>query len=164
MAKRPQKKEDSGQNQEPQTNEGVPAINDQEQLKEELSRIGIRGDKAQKVSQLVMTRIHHHSGPLPDIPTLNGYNELIPNGAERVMKMAENQAEHRMHLEKMGLRRSFNQGSTGQWMGFSIAILFFLTSVYLIFSGFTVSGTILGTVDLVALVTVFVTRRIYNQK
>ncbi|ELR72618.1 hypothetical protein C900_00997 [Fulvivirga imtechensis AK7] len=32
-----------------------------------------------------------HSGPIPDPETLSHYNKIIPNGAERIMAMAENQ-------------------------------------------------------------------------
>jgi len=35
-----------------------------------------------------------HSGPLPHPNILRGYAELIPDGAERVMKMAEKQQDH----------------------------------------------------------------------
>lgn len=37
-----------------------------------------------------ITRVQKsHSGPLPDIETLRGYADLIDNGAERIMRMAE---------------------------------------------------------------------------
>jgi hypothetical protein len=49
------------------------------------------------------------------------------------------------------------------WAGlttaFILALSFLGVSAWLIYSGFGVGGTILGTVDLVALVTVFITGR-----
>lgn len=97
-----------------------------------------------------------HSGPLPDAETIKIYNAVIPNGGDRLMKNVEIQLAHRTELEKKGLNRSFNQSSTGQWMGFLIAIFFGLIAWDLAKSGMTVTASIIGTVDLVALVTVFV--------
>jgi uncharacterized membrane protein len=39
------------------------------------------------------------SGPLPPPEILTKYNEAIPNGAERIMAMAERQAAHRQNIE-----------------------------------------------------------------
>ena len=33
--------------------------------------------------------IEHHSGPLPSPETLRQYNDIVPDGAERIMAMAE---------------------------------------------------------------------------
>jgi uncharacterized membrane protein len=35
-----------------------------------------------------------HSGPLPDPDTLKEYNEILPDAAERIFKMAEKEQEH----------------------------------------------------------------------
>lgn len=47
----------------------------------------------------------------------------------------------------------------GLAMAFTLALSFLGVSAWLIYSGHEVGGTILGTVDLVALVTVFITGR-----
>ncbi|MGO2103477.1 MAG: DUF2335 domain-containing protein [Psychroflexus halocasei] len=41
-----------------------------------------------------------HSGPLPDAETLVRYDSVIPEGAYRIMKMAENQQNHRISIKK----------------------------------------------------------------
>jgi uncharacterized membrane protein len=46
-----------------------------------------------------------HSGYLPDPLSLSAYDELIPNGADRIMKMAEKQQEHRMKIESTAIGR-----------------------------------------------------------
>ncbi len=74
------------------------------------------------------------------------------------MKTVEKQQDHRIEIEKIGIRRSFNQSSTGQWMGFFISIVFGIIAWDLSKRGFQITATILGTVDLVALVTVFITK------
>jgi uncharacterized membrane protein len=101
-----------------------------------------------------------HSGPLPDGESIRVYNEVIPDGGNRLMNTVEKQLAHRINIENIGIKRSFNQSSTGQWMGFIIAILFGLISWDLAKNGHTVVASILGTVDLVALVAIFITGRV----
>ncbi|MEP2689170.1 DUF2335 domain-containing protein [Maribacter dokdonensis] len=102
----------------------------------------------------------HYSGPLPDGESIKIYNEVIPDGGNRLMSTVEKQLEHRINVENIGVRRTFNQSSTGQWMGFIIAIVFGFISWDLAKSGFTVAASILGTVDLVALVAIFITGKL----
>ena len=101
-----------------------------------------------------------YSGPLPDGENIKIYNEVIPNGGDRLMSTVEKQLDHRIGIEKNGVRRSFNQSSTGQWMGFFIAIIFGFIAWDLAKSGFTVAASILGTVDLVSLVAIFITGKL----
>ncbi|MCD4823919.1 MAG: DUF2335 domain-containing protein [Phycisphaerae bacterium] len=46
---------------------------------------------------------HLFAGPLPPPVILDQYNNIIPDGAERIMVMAENQSLHRRQLEKQAL-------------------------------------------------------------
>jgi len=39
------------------------------------------------------------SGPLPHPQILEKYNEVVPDAAERIIAMAENQSKHRQELE-----------------------------------------------------------------
>jgi uncharacterized membrane protein len=116
--------------------------------------------KRQIIQSFVFSK--QHFGPLPDSDTIRVYSEVIPNGGDRLMNTVERQLEHRIDIEKNSVRRTFNQSSTGQWMGFGVTILFALVSWDLIRSGNTatsIAGGVLGTIDLVALVTVFITSR-----
>lgn len=67
--------------------------------------------------------------------------------------------QHRHTLETVATRRAFNQAGVGQAMGFIVALVFGLISWNLVKSGYEVGGTIIGTVDIVSLVAVFVTGR-----
>ena len=40
-----------------------------------------------------------YSGPLPPPQALEQYNRAVPNGAERIMAMAEKELDHRHTLE-----------------------------------------------------------------
>ena len=107
--------------------------------------------------------IKTHSGPIPCPDDLAQYNNIIPNGAERIMMMAEKQQEHRISIEGKIVNSQQNQSRLGQVFGFVIAIFFGLIAGILIYNGHDIAGTVIGSVDLVALVAVFVTGK-YTQK
>lgn len=117
-------------------------------------------DKQQTLIRALTVNQQYSSGPLPDGRSIKIYNEVIPNGGDRLMRTVEKQLNHRIEIENIGIRRSFNQSSTGQYMAFTIAIVFGLISWDLAKSGYTVIASILGTIDLVALVAVFVTGKL----
>lgn len=96
------------------------------------------------------------SGPLPDGENIRIYDEVIPNGGERIMSTVEKQLEHRFEIEKNGVNRTFNQSSTGQWMGFGLAIIFGLIAWDLGKSGKETTAAIIGAFDIVGLVAIFV--------
>lgn len=96
------------------------------------------------------------SGPLPPPEVLVRYNEAVPDGANRIIKMAESQAVHRQELEKTALKAQISSEKRGQWLGFFIALAFIAGGVYLIATGKSTAGlTVIGC-DLAALVGVFV--------
>ena len=96
-----------------------------------------------------------YSGPIPPPSMLSAYNAIIPDAANRILKMAENQAAHRMYLEKTVADGDTQRARLGLWVGLFVAIAFLAASTFLIYIGQAVAGTLLGTVDLVALVSVF---------
>jgi len=143
--------------------DNLPKSREVEQINPEVARV-IKDLPPQKRNVIIQALAisKNHSGPLPDGDTIRVYSEVIPDGGDRLMKTVEKQLDHRIDIEKEGVRRTFNQSSTGQWMGFGVTILFGVIAWDLIKTGNQVSsiaGGILGTVDLVALVTVFITSR-----
>lgn len=73
-----------------------------------------------------------HSGPLPSASELARYNDLIPNGAERIMVMAEKQLDHRVQIETTVINSEQKQATRGQIFGF------------LLVGALIVAGTVLG--------------------
>lgn len=98
----------------------------------------------------------HHSGPLPAPKTLREYNEIIPDGAERITTVFENQSNHRMSLETKVVGRQTFQSLLGQIFGFLIALICLLIGVYLIEKGHEAAGITLFAIDIVGLAAVFV--------
>jgi uncharacterized membrane protein len=50
--------------------------------------------------KLVRTEAALFSGPIPPPDLLERYNQIIPEGADRILKMAEKQSAHRQKIEK----------------------------------------------------------------
>jgi putative copper export protein len=70
--------------------------------------------------------------------------------------MAENQSAHRIYLEKTVIRGDNKRANWGLFCGYSLCIMVLIMSFILIRGGHDVAGTVLGTADLVSLVSVFV--------
>lgn len=70
--------------------------------------------------------------------------------------MAENQSLHRIDLEKTVVHGDSKRANWGLFCGYSLSILVLALSSILIWNGHDTAGTILGTTDLVSLVSVFI--------
>ena len=120
--------------------------------------------KQQIIRSLVVTMHKTHIGPLPDPETLTQYSAIIPNGAERIMQMAEKQLDHRMKMENKVVGGQMLQSNIGQILAFLIGIAALGASTYCIVSGYEWSGSILGIGGLTGLVTAFIKGRSNQEK
>jgi len=123
-----------------------------------------RQKKQQIIKSLVVTMHRTHVGPLPDPETLSEYSAIIPNGAERIMQMAEKQLDHRMKMENKVVRGQMLQSNIGQIFAFLIGIAALSASTYCIVNGYEWSGSILGIGGLTGLVTAFIKGRSSQEK
>ncbi|MGN6294384.1 MAG: DUF2335 domain-containing protein [Chitinophagaceae bacterium] len=103
------------------------------------------------------------SGPLPPPEILKAYNKAAPDASERIIRMVETQSIHRQSLEKAAISEQLKESKKGQLFAFIVALSFLIASVLLILMGHDASGTIIGTVDIVALVSVFIYGK-YSQR
>jgi uncharacterized membrane protein len=96
------------------------------------------------------------SGPIPPPELLSKYGEIIPNGADRILKMAENQSTHRQCIEKWAVIG----GTILSYFGVLCAGIIALGTLYLgsqvIREGHVISGSIFAGSGLVGLVTAFI--------
>ncbi len=97
-----------------------------------------------------------YSGPLPPPSALEKYNEIIPNGAERIMAMAEEQSKHRRELEKMALQTDSRNSLLGIIAAFSLGAITIVTGGIVAAFGYSLGGAILGSSGLVGLVSAFI--------
>ncbi len=102
------------------------------------------------------TRISYRSGLLPEPSELEAYNAIIPNGADRIMKMAEAQASHRMVLETTVIGSQQKQEERGQWFALIIALVFGSAGLYAALHGQPWFGGIIAGGTLVSIVGIFV--------
>lgn len=115
--------------------------------------------KQQIIKSLVVTMHKTHIGPLPDAQTLSEYSVLIPDGANRIMLMAEKQLEHRMRMENKVVGGQMIQSNIGQFLAFFIGIAALGAATYCIVQGHEWAGSILGVGGLTGLVTAFIRGR-----
>lgn len=125
-------------------------------------------DKADAITKIVFAQ-QFYGGPLPQAEEMERYNRIIPNGADRIMTLAEKQAEHRRSLESKVIPGQMRQGAVGQWMGFIIAILVLGAGIYSLYLGETGVAKTIFAVTIIGLVALFlrgksVIRRDNNDK
>lgn len=105
-----------------------------------------------------------HSGSLPAPRTLGQYNGVVKEGAERIMRMAENQANHRMELEKHVVKGQLFQSQLGQIFGFTLALVAMGLTAWLAISGHTAVAVALATTTVGAVATAFIVGKRVQQK
>ena len=113
-------------------------------------------DEQLKIKSVIITSFQSYSGPLPAPESLEKYNSIIPNGAERIMKMAENQSGHRIKIEDTVVSGQVKQSGRGQIFGLVIAFFTISSSVVLAILGHDVVAGVIGGGTVISLATVFV--------
>jgi len=77
----------------------------------------------------------HYQGPIPPASELTGINNVVPGGADRVIRMAESQARHRQDMEKVVITSQQSQTAQGQWFAFIIALMLVAAGTFCILKG-----------------------------
>lgn len=111
--------------------------------------------------RVIATKTEISSGPMPHPDLVKGYDDIIPNGAERIMRMAEKEQENRFQ-ERKEIRDTNREiaisklkyVSRGQIMGFVLALIMLGLATLFVFTnheGIAYFLFSIGTVSLVAL-------------
>jgi len=61
-------------------------------------------------------------GPLPPPQQLERFNEIVPGAADRLIRMAEKQQDHRIETEKLVIKSQLTQSGRGQIFGLVIGL------------------------------------------
>ena len=93
------------------------------------------------------------SGPLPHPQLLRQYDEVVPEGAERIVKLAEDQVHHRQTME-----------SRGQTFTFVLTMVTMLGGIALAAFGSSTKGLVALVVALAGLGGLFVYRELRSQQ
>lgn len=100
-------------------------------------------DVQEEVAQELLTggyRSMTYSGPIPHPQLLREFNDVIPDGANRIMIMAESQSEHRRNLETKVVNANNRDSLLGVIFAFIIAIVIVLGAIFLIYKDKNLSG------------------------
>lgn len=106
-------------------------------------------------------------GPLPLPEHLEAYNNIVPDAAERILKMAENNSEHRREMEKRNqeatisftkatLRIESRNSLMGLIFAFILSIVTIGGGIYAVLQGFQWGGGIISIAGLSSLVGSFI--------
>ena len=127
---------------------------------------GVSPKEKQKIIRTVLSisMQKSHSGPLPDSQTLEEYNRIIPNGADRIMSVFEKQSEHRMTIEKKVIGGQMFQSNLGQIFALVIGLFSISCATYITLQGHEWAGSIIGVGGITGLVTAFIKGRASQEK
>jgi uncharacterized membrane protein len=98
-----------------------------------------------------------NEGPLPAPEVLFQYNEIIPGGADRILKMVEVQSAHRQALETLALNHEIKSGKFGQWGALVIALVGIAAGSYAVYKGAQVAAGIIAGGAITAIATAYLT-------
>lgn len=99
------------------------------------------------------------SGPLPHPALLDQFERIVPGAAERIIRMAEEQAAHRRGLEKTAVEANAWSQKAGPVFGFIVAMTAILGGFVLVFYGHSTYGIAAIITALASLAAVFVVGR-----
>lgn len=105
---------------------------------------------------LISSQAVSFSGPLPPPIHLEHYEKVLPGSAERILKMAEEQSQHRRALEICVIEYGIKNSRRGLIFGFMIGLAGFSIVGYCASLGYTILAGIIAALDLGSLVGVFV--------
>jgi uncharacterized membrane protein len=120
-----------------------------------------QGQPAAPPGQVVTVQqtLEGFTGPIPPPAVLAGYEQVLPGAANRIITMAERQSEHRQSLEQQVVTANIRHAEIGLWLGATVAIILAAAAVLVTLAGYPETGAVIGAVDIVGVVTVFVLRQ-----
>jgi len=103
-----------------------------------------------------LVKAQHYEGPIPPPEMLEKYNQIVSGAADRILKMAEEQASHRQYLEKQVIKSDIRNSV----FGIISALIISLTTLFIAFSAIKLNqqfaGAIISTLGISGLVTTFI--------
>lgn len=103
------------------------------------------------------------TSPVPPADLLLGYNAAIPDGANRLFTLVENQSQHRQTLETNITTRQFTLSQRGQTFAFILAAGFGIAGFILALMGQKEVAIAIYTTTVIGLASVFIAGQ-WNQK
>lgn len=95
-------------------------------------------------------------GPIPPPAMLKQFEEIRPEEAGRILRLAEDQARHRMELEKKVVETDIRRSWAGLAAGTLVSGMMITFGYWAIMAGHAAAGGTLATAAVVGLASVFV--------
>ena len=96
------------------------------------------------------------SSPIPPGPVLQGINSVIPDGAERVLRMTEKDQDHAHRMDRRQIDYPFIYQFAGLVLGALVAVSGLVGAVYCIVNNHPTAGGVIFTGTLVSIVGILV--------
>jgi uncharacterized membrane protein len=134
---------------------------------------GDKQEKRDKIKEIVVSLLHQefHEGPLPSPDTLKKYNDIIPDAADRIFKMAEKSQVHRenidhqqMDIVKARVESEIKKINKGQDYALIIALTGITGAIICAFLNQVAIGSVLGGSTVVTLVSLFLSEKLRKRK
>ncbi len=103
-------------------------------------------------------------GPLPPPAILRQYDEIQPGFAERLLRLTEDEANHRRQVTARAQRYELFETTLGQVFGLLVALAALGATVWLGILGLEVAASIVGGTTIVGLVGAFIAGRQRSDK
>lgn len=126
-------------------------------------RDGEAGDESSELGDLppeVELRLRQstlHMGPIPEAELLAKYEDVLPGLANRIVQMAEREQAHRHAIERVEVQQPYQLARRGQIFAITAIVLVLGFAVFLAAIGSPITAGVLVAIDLLGLVTVFIT-------
>jgi len=124
------------------------------------------GDRtaAQNGERRLEQRTEIFSGPLPPPAILRQYDEIQPGFAERLLRLTEDEANHRRQVTARAQRYELFETTLGQVFGLLVALAALGATVWLGVLGLETAASIVGGTTIVGLVGAFIAGRQRSDK
>ena len=114
--------------------ENTPALSD--------PKMSIRSIRVQRHS---IEHIYQYIGPIPSPELFRKYGEVVPDAPERILRVFEQDSQHRREMQKLSITFKTRRDTRAQWMAFVIMVVALgVTAVSVIFGQNVAPGIITG--------------------
>lgn len=141
------------ENQKGNVEDGSSAI-------QEIMKMVPEESRAKAMSALTVIRQESFAGPIPPPQVLKGYEDILPGSADRILKMAENQQQHRIDIEKKAISSQADNSKRGQVFAFIVFILCTIIGIVFAYLGMKTFAGVFLTTTMVTLVALFIGEKV----
>ncbi len=138
----------------PQLPANREAVDDSVETSDDLEAV-VRREVSNFTQEILVAEQELFLGPIPHPKHLAEYKKISLDAPERIMRMAEDQAEHRRKLESSIIGSNLKLEVRGQIFGFVIAMTAVIGGIYLMAEGQSLSGAATAISALAGLIGLF---------